>query len=106
MKYSSLTLCTLIANDALRLLVFCFVVACGMMVTHGPEANEFVLRWDVAKFVAGGIGGMLASFVLGIFRVRQWSRSRSALLQRMAETPPETWRKQYRDWRRKLDLQD
>ena len=106
MKFKHVTLFCLIFEDAVRLLFVGFVSGCATMVTHVPGSNEFVLRWDASKLVPAAIAWIVLVVIVGFFRFRHWSRSRSALVQRMIDAPRDTWPRQFRSWHDRLDRHD
>lgn len=106
MKSKHILLFTLIFEDGVRTLLLCFFLACGMMVTFVPESNELVLRWDASKLVPAAIAWIVLMVIAGIVRFQDWSRSRSALIQRMSEAPPDTWVREFQFWRRGWDRHD
>jgi hypothetical protein len=47
----------------------------GMMITHEPGSNEFLLHWDASKIVYALIGSTFTAAMVGLIRWHKWRRS-------------------------------
>jgi hypothetical protein len=66
---------TKIATDTGRFVLVGIACAVGMMVSHEPGSDTFILNWSTAKLVSGILGGVISASVVGIIRWRMWARS-------------------------------
>ncbi|MBB2962549.1 hypothetical protein [Methylobacterium sp. R2-1] len=62
-------------SDTVTFTLYGVAVGIGMMITHEPGSNEFLLHWDTSKIFYALVGSTFTAVMVGFIRWYMWRRS-------------------------------